>query len=154
MNAHVDTRELKDFAKVLRREVPEVGKRLRRQLREAGKIIADDAQERANGAMSNPPKVKVRVTGMRSVSVVAAATVQGPDGPDPIPGLLEEGNKGSGGGGTFRHPVFGNDVYVDQPMKPFLKPAFESRAEEAIAAVAVALDETVEAIAFGRAEAD
>ena len=96
----VNTRELKDFAKVISHEIPEVGRRLRRQLRAAGEIVASDAREKAAAAMSAPPRIAVRVSGLRSVSVVARGPV--------ITRLLEEGNKASSSMSSFHHPVYGN----------------------------------------------
>lgn len=43
----------------------------------------------------------------------------------PLAALYELGNKGKGGNkkDTFRHPVFGQDVFVEQKRYPFLRPA-------------------------------
>lgn len=136
----VNTRELKDFAKVISHEIPEVGRRLRRQLRAAGEIVASDAREKAAAAMSAPPRIAVRVSGLRSVSVVARGPV--------ITRLLEEGNKASSSMSSFHHPVYGNNVWVNQPMHPYLRPALWERGEEAVEAIAAAIDETVAAIAL------
>ena len=45
----------------------------------------------------------------------------------------------AGKGGTFRHRVFGQDVWVNQPAHPFLEPAGEAKAEEAGVIIAEAV---------------
>ena len=50
----------------------------------------------------------------------------------PIAKLYEVGNKGRGGGSTFRHPVFGNrENWVDQPRYPFLAAAGKAKQVQA-----------------------
>jgi hypothetical protein len=145
-----NTRELKDFAKVLRNEVPEVAKRLRKRLRAAGMLVRDDAAKRANVIMpGNPPKVKVSISGLRSVSVTAARNVTNAAGEQsPLPALNEYAP------GSWKHPVYGNPaVTVSQKATPFLYPALEARGDDAVEMIAIALDETVEAIAYGHDDA-
>ena len=92
----------------------------------AGNIVAQQAIENIDPYSTTvADSIKVRMSGQTGVRVVA--------GPMQIAGLLELGNKGSKGGGTFRHPVFGNRAaWVPQPMHPYLAPALTSK-EDAVA---------------------
>lgn len=143
----VDTKELRELTKAFHGWNPD--KQLKKMLRVAGQLIAADAKMLAEGGYRAKykmsvkdkgqtrsykgsgkitPTIKVRLSKTR-VSVVAGG--QGV----PLAGLWELGNKGHGKSqaaskrGEFRHPVFGNrEVWVNQPMHPFLLPA--ARANE------------------------
>lgn len=71
-----------------------------------------------------------------------------------IAGLFELGNTGgsksasASESGRFRHPVFGSDKWVDQPMHPFLAPAAEKNAAVIEERVVGALDEATRIIVF------
>jgi hypothetical protein len=134
----VDTTDFRAFAKALRKAAPVLSAEMRTELRAAGEIVAAEARQRASDvSKSVPPTIKVRVSGA-TVSVVAGGNGK------PLAGLLELGNAGSGGGGKFRHPVFGNKkVWVSQDMHPFLFPALEARADEAQRGILNAVDKAV-----------
>ncbi len=140
----VNTKSLKVFASVLRKEQLEVAKRLRLRLKAAGEIVAADARARAKvGMPTNPPRIKVSVSGLRAVSVTAERTVKNAEGERVELPMYNEFAYGS-----WKHPTFGHDPQVSQKAHPFLYPALEAHSEEAIAAIAVALDEVVEACAL------
>jgi hypothetical protein len=44
-------------------------------------------------------------------------------------------------GSTFRHPVFGHDVWVEQETRPFLFPAVEAKKDAAVDLVKQAVRE-------------
>jgi hypothetical protein len=131
----IDTHDYKDFARNLRRTEPLIAKSMRTKLRAAGAVVATEAKSIVGQSSSSiPPTVKVRTSGV-SVSVIATGV---------LAGLFELGNKGSGGGGTFRHPVYGNMMaWASQPMHPFLSKALESKIEAVTEMVGVALDEAI-----------
>jgi hypothetical protein len=69
-----------------------------------------------------------------------------------IAGLFELGNKGgsksagSTSEGMFRHPVFGKDAWVEQPMHPYLLPAGEKNKAAIDAIVYEALSKVTDVI--------
>jgi hypothetical protein len=134
----VDTRDFKSFARALRKAEPLLAKSMRTKLRAAGQLVADEAKSNVDQYSSTiAGTIKVRTSGT-TVSVVAKGV---------LAGLFEMGNKGSSGGGTFRHPVFGNqDVWVNQKMHPFLSKALADKEEAAVALILDALEEAMEAI--------
>lgn len=139
----LDTTDFAKFAKALRKNAPALSKGLVVKLRAAGMIVANEAKVlSADASVTIPPSIRVRVSGA-TVSVVAGGNGV------PLAGLMEYGNKGRSsstatGQGRFRHPVFGNmDVWVNQPMHPYLRPALVSGAPAAQSAIVDALDEVV-----------
>lgn len=131
----MDTTDFAKFAKALRRAAPKLTRELRGNLRKAGEVVANEARVKAaNASVTIPPTIKVRVSGATVAVVAGGAGV-------PLAGLMEVGNKGSRmSGGTFRHPVFGNDVWVTQPTHPYLFPALDENIEAAMVLVTEALD--------------
>lgn len=71
-----------------------------------------------------------------------------------IAGLFELGNKGHGKtqtadeGGSFRHPLFGKDVWVEQPMHPFLLPAQKAKTADIDAGLARVAESTAKKISL------
>jgi hypothetical protein len=133
----IDTSDFRRFARALRKAEPVLAKSMRTKLRAAGQLVADQAKTNVSEFSSSiPPTIKVRTSGT-TVSVVAKGT---------LAGLFELGNKGSSGGGTFRHPVFGQDVFVTQPMHPYLVRALGEKQDEAVNLIRETLDETIAAV--------
>jgi hypothetical protein len=133
----VNTDDLKLFARALRRSAPLIAKSMRSKLRDAGALVAVEAKTNvAEFSSSIPPTVKPSISGV-NVSVVAKGV---------LAGLFEYGNKGSSGGGTFRHPYWG--VWPENPkpqaMHPFLNKALASKADEASELIGTALDEAID----------
>lgn len=71
-----------------------------------------------------------------------------------IAGLFELGNRGGGKSeasrerGVFRHPVFGEDEWVDQQMHPYLVPAGKKNEAKTTALVLEALNAVTQIIVF------
>lgn len=142
----IDTTDFRVVAKALRLAGGQTAKNLRRGLRAAGEIVATEARAISSANSKKiPPTIKVRVTST-TVSVVAGGNGV------PEAGLFEMGNAGRSASGTFRHPVFGDkEVWVDQPMHPFLKPAAANKENELETAVVAVLDDAVKTITFSGA---
>lgn len=134
--ASLDTSSFKRFAKALRAAEPELASEFRKSLRLAGGIIAGIAQRNAAWSTKIPGTIKSRTSGA-SVTVVAG----GPNAP--AAAAFEHG----GNSGVFRHPVFGTDTWVNQPARPFLKPAVDEGTPAAQKAAVDALDLVVGKIA-------
>lgn len=103
----------------------------------AGNIVAEQAIENIDPYSTRiADSIKVRMSGQTAVRVVAGGTDLR------IAGLLELGSaKSRKGGDTFRHPLFGNrDVWVNQPMHPYLWPALRSKEDEVVLLIEEALN--------------
>ncbi len=113
MSDGVDLKEFKKLTKDLKDFKPD--KQVKKALKMAGELIATDARAFVSPySKTVPPTIKVR-TRKTSISIIAGGTNV------PIAGLLEMGNRAKGSSkGTFRHPVFSRDVWVSQPMHPYL----------------------------------
>ncbi len=139
----VDVRDFAAFARALRKGSPEVALQLRVDLRAVGEIVASEARVRAaEWSKTIPPSIRVRTSGA-TVSVIAGGSGV------PLAGLFELGNQGQRGlGGTdFRHPVWGNrNVWVSQPMHPFLAPSLEAKIDAVEVAAVEALDSAIASI--------
>lgn len=117
---------LKDVPKELR-------PRVRSALRKAGQGVRDVAAGNASWSRRIPGALQVRTkfAGSRpGVYVVASQRVA------PHARTLE----GITGTTSFRHPVFGRDVWVAQATRPYLVPAVAARAEASIQELQEALD--------------
>jgi hypothetical protein len=166
----IDTRQMRNWAKLLRREAPKLNRQMIVKLRLAGGIVAEEAKAIVGPhSTSIPPTIKVRTRGA-TVAVRAGGAVGGRSAArelfdqgygsrssdaeakrllrgaseSALAGLYELGNKG-GSPGSFRHPVFGqmDQDWETQEGFPFLKPAADKKAPEVEAAVLQALDETM-----------
>lgn len=136
----VDTSGLKDLAAVLRRSQPELKKQLYKNLRIAGEIVKEQAVFNSLWSSRIPSSLKVQGSGLH-VKVVALASIA------PNAGPLERGSQGRAG--INRHPVFGNrEVWVNQPTRPFLAPALQTRFTQVVALVDKAVDDALIAAGF------
>lgn len=147
-----DTNDFKKLAVGLRRAAPEMYVKLMRNLREGAERVADDARMNASFSSKIPATIKVRETALQVTVTAGAADV-------PQARLFESGNAGARGAakaqdGEFSHPVFGHrDNWVNQPMRPFLRPAIEKNAVEIDALVVEAIGETTKLAHVGLVKA-
>ena len=113
----INTSDFRKAARALKKAQPMLYKEVARSVTLAASLVASDAKVIAGEhSESIPPTIRKRRRGL------AAEVVAG--GPQtPIAGLYEKGNKGGSKGDTFRHPVYGRDVWVQQPRYPFLAPS-------------------------------
>lgn len=117
---YIDASPFRKLARQLRATDIKASRNLRAGLLAAGNVVKDAAiTEIAPHSKTIPPTIKVRASG-------TAVEVRAGGGDVAIAGLFEVGNTGGRGsasaarGGKFRHRVFGHDVWVDQPMHPYL----------------------------------
>lgn len=119
----------------------ELRSRLRPRMREAGEITM--ARARANAAWSSriPRALSLRVSfARRDPGVTIIADTSAAPHARPLEGITSEG--------SFRHPVFGNDVWVTQATRPFLRPAAQATGGDVVAKVAEAIDDATRAVGF------
>ena len=134
---------LKPFIRACRKSSRIAAVRLREEMRAAGTIVAEEAKNRAGEhSQTIPPTIKVRVRNL-TVMVEAGQGV-------PLAALYEVGNAGGGHPGSFRHPVWGHDVFVEQTGYPFLTPAVNAKQLEVQTAVLKVADEIAEVLSHGR----
>lgn len=141
----IDTTPLRDVARILRKISPAAASHMRSGLREVGTVVADRAKENARGF----PRIHEstdRIEGSIRVQQSSGSirVVAGGDGaPEAAP--LEH----SGQGGSFRHPLFGNqDVWVQQTAHPFLAPAADAVAPEIEQRLLAVIDASLREVGF------
>ena len=116
----IDAASIKAFSARCRTVDRDIALAFNRSLDPAGDIVADEAVRLiAPFSKRIPGRIKRRRSGTR-VRVIA--------GGDKAPHAAALDNRGKNG--TFRHRVFGQDVWVNQPAHPFLEPAAESKQDE------------------------
>ena len=133
----VRTEGFKAFAKAMGVAVPlALRANLKVAFLAAGALVAGDAKEMIEPYSSSiPDSIKVRMTGLASVTISASGR---------IAGLMELGNAKGRSADTFRHPVFGNpDVWVSQPMHPYLAPALKVNEDEIQVLTEAAMDSAI-----------
>jgi hypothetical protein len=134
--------EVRKLINDLRKIGDGVGRNLGKEFKKAAGPVA--AQARANAGWST------RIPGAISVGVSSSrrfpgAQIKVAKGPAPHARLYEF----PGRGGSFRHPVFGNnEVWVEQKGRPFIRPAIRAHGGEFIKACDRAVDETARANGF------
>lgn len=126
-----------DVGARLRRVVPEFYKETRVRLTAAASEIEASAKSRAAMFSTRIPEsifTRVQMGAKASISVRASLKVA------PHARVMEGFQRN-----PFRHPVFGHDVWVDQPAHPYLKPAASFEGERFVEDV-----KTILADAFAR----
>ena|SRR5436190_7843283 len=127
----IDSTSVKALAETWGTVPAELRVRLRPALRAAGQLIANQA--RANASWSDRIPGAIGVTTSFSsrggVKVRVSATKA------PHARALEGVTRDN----TFRHPVFGKDVWVEQPTRPFLFPAVRAKRNQAMEAISAAI---------------
>jgi len=133
--------EIEEFIREFGKMPKELRSQLRPGLRKAGKVVADDVKLRSGWSARIPRATRVSVTfsGRRpGVSVV----VNKNKAPNARP-LEHQGRTG-----TFRHPVFGKDIWVAQRARPFLYPALRAKGGAAAAEIADVVDRVTREAGF------
>lgn len=120
----------------LKRLAPETNKELRKELRSLSDEVAQDA--RTNAGWSNRIPAAIGVTVTNKGAGVKVSRKKAPHG-----SLFERGNAGARSAASFRHPVFGQNVYVSQPTRPFIQPAVDAREPELVTRAEQALRDAV-----------
>lgn len=132
----IDGSEIRAFADQLRDFPREFRPRLRREIRKAAGGLVREIQQNASWSSRIPGATRVSVGfGQRSAGV----TVLVDEKKAPHARPLEFGNRA--GGTINRHPVFGGDMWVEQPTRPFFMRAVRSAEKDAVTAVQTAIDE-------------
>jgi HK97 gp10 family phage protein len=128
---------IKDLGKVPK----DLKRQLRPGLRAAGNIVADDAKRRAAWSTRIPRAIRVSITFSGSRPGVAVVVNQRKA---PHARVYEN----AGQEGTFRHPVFGRDVWVTQKARPFLFPALSANVRESLAEIGDVVDRVTREAGF------
>ncbi len=143
---YIDTREIKRLGADLRRGAPAVAVELRSKLRLIAHFVAAAARVNAPNAADGQIKAGVRVRGAGFRLRIEDAA--------PAAAAFEVGSRG-GGGGQFKHPVFGgrgtkrpNAPWVDQATMPYLGPAVDQNAAFIDEAVKRAVDDALRRAGF------
>jgi len=139
----VDAKDFRDFQRTIKGLDAGVARELNKELRKVLKsTIIPAAKSNASWSSRIPGAIKPTVGTTKIGARVASK--QAPHGR-----AFEGLQKGLRGNGTFRHPVFGNrNVWVNQATRPYLAPAFDSKAGEATKAAEAAIATAARAAGF------
>lgn len=133
----VDSGQVASFATQLR-DAPNI---LRPQLRKAvdkgTNLIVTDARRNAAWSKRIPGAIrsKTRFGARTAGAFINVSSATAPHA-RPFEGIQQRGD------GTFRHPVFGRDVWVSEPTRPFLLPAVRGRRDEALRLIQDGINDT------------
>jgi len=128
-----------DLARVPR----ELRPRVRAALTTSGGELRQLAAQNASWSRRIPDalKVRTRFSGTRAGVYVVASRLTAP-GARPLEGIT--------GNATFRHPVLGHgNEWVDQDTRPYLAPAVEAEADQAVGRLQDAMDQALRVAGFG-----
>lgn len=136
----VEIAGLSDFRRRLRGFAPEVDKMLQRRFKTILSEIIDDARGKASWSTRIPRTIRSSVT-RRGFAIRAGG------GTAPHARSYELGSKGSTS--MLRHPVFGNrDVWVEQPVRPFLFPSVDAHRGDALDGAAAAVQDAIRTVGW------
>jgi hypothetical protein len=139
--ADSDSSFVAEIARDMRALEPATRKAVRPALRQAGQIIADDTRRRVSWSSRIPQTVRVQTSFRvdREGVVVLMGNTSTPHA-RPIEHL--------GVAGTFRHPVHGKDIWVQQAARPALFPAAAENAGRVTDELRAALDAAATELGF------
>lgn len=127
----------------LARDLQESAYRVRGEVDKTLIVVGEDVKQAAHAEASKhsksiPPTIHM-IPGRGMVMIRAGSKDA------PLASLYELGNRGRGGRGsdTFRHPVFGQDVFVEQKRYPFLRPALTALRRQITKRMEAAWDEAL-----------
>lgn len=126
----INVSSLKSLFTDLRRAGPILVKEFTTNLEKAGDLVETRAKAYAAFSDRIPRSIAMKRRG-------AVITVQAGNANAPHAAALEN----QGVIGNFRHPVFGRDIWVNQPSQPFLHPALEDEAPEVEILILSAVDQ-------------
>jgi hypothetical protein len=129
----IDGSEVIAFSLQLRGVPTELRPELRRNIIDAAEVIAAAARSNASWSSRIPDAISTRVRfGTGSAVQIVVNSAKAPHA-RPFEGIGQRT-------GTFRHPVFGRDVWVEQQQRPFLVPAVRQHEDAAVRGVQSAID--------------
>jgi hypothetical protein len=134
----IDGSEVIAFSLQLRDVPTDLRPELRRNIIDAANVIAAAARSNASWSSRIPDAISARVrfgTGSAVQIVVSAAKAPHARAFEGIGARARDYR-----GGTFRHPVFGRDIWVEQQQRPFLVPAVQQHEDAAVRGVQSAID--------------
>lgn len=131
----IDTGSIDKLARTIKQASPAVAKTLTKELKLARDAVAAEARSRASFSTKIPATIKGSGTG---------ATLKVSAGGAAAPNAAPLENRGKQG--TFRHPVFGTDTWVNQQAHPFLTPALAAQREILAARIDAAIDKAIDAL--------
>lgn len=141
MAARVRHQAVTSFARQLRDVPKEFRRELRPKIRKASDKVAGKIRANASWSSRIPGAVKTQVS-FSSRSGGVRVFVDSDAAPHARP--MEFGSQGRRG--VNRHPVFGRDVWVDQPAKPFFMKAVRESEQDVVLEIQDAIDNALRRI--------
>lgn len=129
----IDATRILSFAVQLRDVPKEIQKDLRRNILDAADVIVQRARSNASWSSRIPNAISARVRfGTGSAVRIVVDSRQAPHA-RPYEGIGQRGE-------TFRHPLFGKDIWVEQQRRPFLVPAIRQHEDDVVKGVQDAIN--------------
>lgn len=126
----------------------ELQKSMRKRLREGVKpIVADVKAACPSSAVARSIVAEFRYSQDNAAVGIKAKRSRMPSGKEGLPQLLEFGSAGSGGR-YIRHPVFGTETRVNQPIQPFFYRTTQAAIPRVQQVVEQVLDDVARAAGF------
>jgi hypothetical protein len=141
----IDGREVAELAKVLRQTAPNLRKQLPKRLRRAGELVRTEARRNASWSSRIPGAIGLRAVtrGNRSGVLLRINAARAPHA-RPYEGL-QKGARPR----TFRRQVYGK-AWVQQPTRPFLRPALNAKREAVREELVLVVDDVARLAGFRR----
>jgi hypothetical protein len=131
----IHAESVSQLARVLGRVPAEMATELQPALREAGEAVMHASQANASWSSRIPAAHYLET----SVSQTGGVAVRVDQTLAPHARPYEGISAGADSRGFFRHPVYGNDWWVSEGTRPFLRPAVESEGDHAKELIAAAI---------------
>jgi hypothetical protein len=123
-------------------------KHLRKRLREAVKpVVADVKAASPSRTIDRAVAARFSYSEKSAAARIVVAQARLPEGKKRLGHLLEFGSAGSGGR-YIRHPVFGSEVRVSQPIRPYFYRTIEGKRDDVQQVVARVLDDVARDAGF------
>jgi hypothetical protein len=139
MRFKIEGADLNAVYRQLRATEPKLASALRKGIKDAaGPVVVEvKAEAEAQGLHRAAAATSVRFSSAKRNGITA--TIRTDHKAAPMARPLESGSQGSGGRFN-RHPVFGRDVYVNQPVRPYFWTAVKKTSPQVGQRIKAALD--------------
>ena len=136
----IDGSQVLSFSLQLRDVPKEARKELRRNILDATDVIVQTARSNASWSRRIPKAIRSRVLfGAQTSGVQIVVDSEKAPHARPYEGIGQRTL-------MFRHPVFGGDDWVEEPTRPFLRPALRQHEDDVVRGIQAAINSAFETL--------